>query len=416
MCPRALFSGRSVIRNHPPTVATVRWYCALAPRIPVCSGGCHGPVWWTPYSWRICTASSRDTSIFREAAVYVFKCGLRLHDKEAIHRHVKGGEGTTLLETGLQILLLIIIIHYMKILIRWLVLAIQGVSVHTTHVVNKVSTYPLEVTEEKVYLMLRVIYSLWWIFGRVSYGMVLYLLQCTDLMDEGFVMHVWGGEGFARKVRDPITEFVVMIRDEASIIEIQGVENWKLGIVAITVRWKVWRLYDVAYKERVAPLLIPQFLPIHRGRQHGEPGPRIGSPSQLTDIQRGGRRHGLPQIHLWVLNVMAPDITLDLPQEHTMYPGFEICPHVESCNQVSLNDTRGHTVLPSGQSRVWDCQPHLIDGQVGDPSWQEFCGGALKKGWEEGIMNFTIDSCVHHADNHQAHDHSLLPSALVKTP
>ena len=41
-------------------------------------------------------------------------------------------------------------------------------------------------------------------------------------MDEGVVVDVRGGKGFACKVGKPIMELVVTSRDEAILLEIQG--------------------------------------------------------------------------------------------------------------------------------------------------------------------------------------------------
>ena len=65
-------------------------------------------------------------------------------------------------------------------------------------------------------------------------------------MYEGVIAHVLGGEGFACKVRNPITELVVTIHDDAAILSIQGLSNVKLGVAAVAMRWEVWRLNDVA--------------------------------------------------------------------------------------------------------------------------------------------------------------------------
>ena len=53
----------------------------------------------------------------REAAGYACKRMLGLHAEEAIHKNDKGGELTTLLDTGLQILLLLVFLCCLQTLV-----------------------------------------------------------------------------------------------------------------------------------------------------------------------------------------------------------------------------------------------------------------------------------------------------------
>ena len=49
----------------------------------------------------------------RNAAGYVFKQNLHLHAGEAIHQHYEGVEVTKLLETGLQIILILLLLYHL---------------------------------------------------------------------------------------------------------------------------------------------------------------------------------------------------------------------------------------------------------------------------------------------------------------
>ena len=182
----------------------------------------------------------------READGYAFKRSLCLHTEKAIHRHGKGVEGTMLLEARLHIILLLL--WLMKTLIRWLFPVREGIGVYDTHVVNNIRPSLSDVTDEKVYLLLRVFCSLWWIVGKVYHRMGLSLSHVMNLVDEGVSAHVWWGEGFACKASDPITELVMASRDEAALLKIQGVTYGKFGVTTITVNWEVWGIYAIVYK------------------------------------------------------------------------------------------------------------------------------------------------------------------------
>ena len=51
-----------------------------------------------------------------------------------------------------------------------------------------------------------------------------------------------GCESFAGQVHDPVTELVMMRRDESAPLTIKGVANRKVGVVAVTVMWEFWGL------------------------------------------------------------------------------------------------------------------------------------------------------------------------------
>ena len=49
-----------------------------------------------------------------------------------------------------------------------------------------------------------------------------------------------GGESFSFQVRDTVTDLVMTGRDKAALLKIQGVENRKVGVAAVTVMGKIW--------------------------------------------------------------------------------------------------------------------------------------------------------------------------------
>ena len=96
----------------------------------------------------------------------------------------------------------------------------EGIGVYDTHVVNNIRPSLSDVTDEKVYLLLRVFCSLWWIVSREFHRMGLSLLHGLTLMDEGVDANVCVGEVFDLDVRDSIKELVVTIHDEAALLTI----------------------------------------------------------------------------------------------------------------------------------------------------------------------------------------------------
>ena len=51
---------------------------------------------------------------------------------------------------------------------------------------------------------------------------------------------MWGGEGFACHVCEPVTELIVTRRDEGDPITFKGVAYSEIGVAAVTVCGKVW--------------------------------------------------------------------------------------------------------------------------------------------------------------------------------
>ena len=60
----------------------------------------------------------------------------------------------------------------------------EGVSVHETHVNNTASLSLSEVMDENVSLLIQVLFSLWYIFGKVFHSLI------VSLSHEGVVAHV----------------------------------------------------------------------------------------------------------------------------------------------------------------------------------------------------------------------------------
>ena len=83
-------------------------------------------------------------------------------------------------------------------------------------------------------------------FGGDPAGWDFSLSYCMTLIYEGLFTHVKGGEGFSCEVSGKIAYLVVMSRDEAALLTIQGVTYGKCGVASITVSWDVWRLYSVS--------------------------------------------------------------------------------------------------------------------------------------------------------------------------
>ena len=74
-----------------------------------------------------------------------------------------------------------------------------------------------------------------------------------------FVCHntrAWG-KGLARKISDPITEFVVTLCDEASFIAVKGVEDVKCHATSTTMIQKIRGLDAISQEEGIHPILRP---------------------------------------------------------------------------------------------------------------------------------------------------------------
>ena len=53
-------------------------------------------------------------------------------------------------------------------------------------------------------------------------------------------------ESLAGKVGNPVTQIIVKIHDEATLLAVEGVPDAKSNTAAVTVAGKVWRLYDIS--------------------------------------------------------------------------------------------------------------------------------------------------------------------------
>ena len=112
------------------------------------------------------------------------------------------------------------------------------------HVVNTVSPVGPEVLDQKVSLLFR---GLLWrvpLFGVVtgSGGLGFRPRHGATLVYEGVVAYVRRGECPARQIHDPVTELIVMRRDEAVTLEVEGLAYSESGIAAVTVLGEFWGL------------------------------------------------------------------------------------------------------------------------------------------------------------------------------
>ena len=65
------------------------------------------------------------------------------------------------------------------------------------------------------------------------------------------------GEGLASNFGDPITELVVMQRDEASLLAVEGVADGKFRPTPVIMVRQVRWLYAIAQEEGFPALMIP---------------------------------------------------------------------------------------------------------------------------------------------------------------
>ena len=135
----------------------------------------------------------------------------------------------------------------------------------TLHVVNIVCPVLSEVLKQKVSLLFR---GLWrsapWVGAATGAGRLgLRPLYGATLLYEGVVAYVRGGESLARHIRNPVTELIVMCRDEAAPLAIKGVAYGKSGISAVAVFGEVWGLEDIAPEGDISPILRSQLCPIY---------------------------------------------------------------------------------------------------------------------------------------------------------
>ena len=90
-----------------------------------------------------------------------------------------------------------------------------GVVIHDMHVVNTVRPVRPEVSNEETPLQTPLV------FLRVTFEFLIPSMHGTTCLDFGISMNVCGCEGLAHKVSEPITDFVLMQCDEASLLAVE---------------------------------------------------------------------------------------------------------------------------------------------------------------------------------------------------
>ena len=81
-----------------------------------------------------------------------------------------------------------------------------------------------------------------------------YSATCTYF---GVAAHVRWVEGLACKVGDPITELVVIRRNEAILLAVQVVADCEFRPTSITMGWQVCLVNSIVQDERFPPTLRP---------------------------------------------------------------------------------------------------------------------------------------------------------------
>ena len=72
-----------------------------------------------------------------------------------------------------------------------------------------------------------------------------------------FIMHVRGSESLTYKVGYPITEIIVMCRDEAALLAVKGVANRECCPTASAMGRQIRWINGVAQEELIPPFLCP---------------------------------------------------------------------------------------------------------------------------------------------------------------
>ena len=96
-------------------------------------------------------------TLFGQTTGHPFQGFRQFHTQKSVHRGNKGGEVPELLETCLQVHLLLPPLCLLKALLLCFLLMVIGVSVHEMHVLNTVGPVLTEVTDQEVSLLFRVI-------------------------------------------------------------------------------------------------------------------------------------------------------------------------------------------------------------------------------------------------------------------
>ena len=101
--------------------------------------------------------------------------------------------------------------------------------IHDTHILNTVRPMRPEVSDEETSLQLS------FVPWRGAFELVLPSMYGATRVDFGVVRHVCGGEGLACKFYKPITEIIMTLRDEASLIAVEGISDVKCRSMSITM-------------------------------------------------------------------------------------------------------------------------------------------------------------------------------------
>ena len=219
---------------------------------------------------------------------------------------------------------------------------VLGILVHNTHVTNTASPILPEVTDQEVNLLFHGLYRRRVVWDGCAFGpgrLCLRLLHGTTCKDEGFVVHVRGGDRFAGQIRIPFMEFSMTHCDEATPLTIEGVANRKVGIAAVTVMGDIWGLYAISQEEGILPYLRTQFRSVHCGRLHRQPYTRLGFTSQSTCALDWGPRYVLRQGLLCQKDAPLPQLRLSLLETGQVVRRPELLLDPERYNKVTCDDT-----------------------------------------------------------------------------
>ena len=108
-------------------------------------------------------------------------------------------------------------------------MVVRGTSIHDTHVMNNVRLLCLEVSDEESPLQPPLVLC------RGPFDFVLPSTHSATCVYFVVITNVSGGEGLVCKVKNPITELVVMRRDDASLLSIKGVADVRCCATSITM-------------------------------------------------------------------------------------------------------------------------------------------------------------------------------------
>ena len=93
----------------------------------------------------------------REAGGDMFKCCFRLKPKKTVHWGNKGSEFSTLFKSGVEVLLLLLLLGGLQALLGDFGLVVGGVSIHDMHVMNTVRPLLSEVYYEEISLQISLV-------------------------------------------------------------------------------------------------------------------------------------------------------------------------------------------------------------------------------------------------------------------